>query len=452
MKHLLLTTIAAVVAVGCGESQTTELPPAKAPDISIHRAALDGNIEAVIQHLAAGTDVNKWRSVNNDGVILRGTPLHMAVSEGKKEIAELLIAEGADINANGKSGGLSIHVVFKNYFGPAQTPLHSVTTKGIAKLLIDKGANVNAKDEWESTPLHYAALEGHMEVAELLIDKGADVNAKDSYNRTPLLLATSDNHKDIAVLLIAKGSDVNAQDVDGRTILHHAAVGYGRKEIVKLLIAKVADVNTKDQYGKTPLDDVEAQIWEDDSPEDKTAKKETANLIRKHGGKSGAADSIHVAAMVGNVEAAQQHLDSGVDVNTKNKLGRTPMLYAIERDDKEIAELLVAKGAIQVPDIRINDAVRYGDIEAVKQYLAVGTHVDTALKLAADFGEKEIAELLVSGGANVNAKDQDGKTPLDHALSLSPLGREPSASRKAIAELLPKHGGKTGEELKAEGK
>ena len=49
MKHLLLTTIAAVVLVGCGES---------APDISIDRAAHDGNIEAVKQHLAAGANVN----------------------------------------------------------------------------------------------------------------------------------------------------------------------------------------------------------------------------------------------------------------------------------------------------------------------------------------------------------------------------------------------------------
>ena len=55
MKHLLLTAIAAVVLVGCGESQqSTPIPP----DISIHEAANDGNIEAVKQHLAAGTDVN----------------------------------------------------------------------------------------------------------------------------------------------------------------------------------------------------------------------------------------------------------------------------------------------------------------------------------------------------------------------------------------------------------
>ena len=49
MKHLLLTTIAAVVLVGCGESQP--------PDISIHEAAYKGNIEAVKQHLANGADV-----------------------------------------------------------------------------------------------------------------------------------------------------------------------------------------------------------------------------------------------------------------------------------------------------------------------------------------------------------------------------------------------------------
>ena len=71
MKHLLLTTIAAVLLVGCGESQSPEPPTAKAPDISIHEAAGTGNIEAVKQHLAAGTDVNaKGR--------LGWTPLHPA--------------------------------------------------------------------------------------------------------------------------------------------------------------------------------------------------------------------------------------------------------------------------------------------------------------------------------------------------------------------------------------
>ena len=88
MKQLLITT-AAVVLVGCG--------PPKAPEISIHEAAREGNIEAVKQHLAAGTDVN----VNG---VFGQTPLHDAANYGQKEIVELLIAKGADVSAKDKFG------------------------------------------------------------------------------------------------------------------------------------------------------------------------------------------------------------------------------------------------------------------------------------------------------------------------------------------------------------
>jgi ankyrin repeat protein len=86
MKQLLITTIAAVLLVGCGESP-------KAPDISIHGAVIVGNIETVKQHLAAGTDVNakNW----GDG----STPLHGAAFNGHKEMAELLLSNGAEVNA-----------------------------------------------------------------------------------------------------------------------------------------------------------------------------------------------------------------------------------------------------------------------------------------------------------------------------------------------------------------
>ena len=91
MKPLLLTTIAAVVLVGCGES---------VPDISIHDAiVLGGDIEAVKQHLAAGTDVNAKSILR-----LGRTPLHQAAWDGHKEIAELLIAEGAEVNAKDVEG------------------------------------------------------------------------------------------------------------------------------------------------------------------------------------------------------------------------------------------------------------------------------------------------------------------------------------------------------------
>ena len=83
MKHLLLTTIAAVLLVGSGPA---------APDISIHDPARDGYIEAVKQHIAAGTDLN---AKDNFGK----ATLHFAAVGGHREVAELLIAAGADMNA-----------------------------------------------------------------------------------------------------------------------------------------------------------------------------------------------------------------------------------------------------------------------------------------------------------------------------------------------------------------
>ena len=98
MKQLLIT-IVTVLLVGCFTQPiepvaevAAQQPTAKASNISIHNAAREGNIEAVKQHLATGTDVN---ARNGGG----STPLLGAARKGHKEIAELLIANGADVNA-----------------------------------------------------------------------------------------------------------------------------------------------------------------------------------------------------------------------------------------------------------------------------------------------------------------------------------------------------------------
>ena len=86
MKNILLTTIAAVVLVGCG------------PSVDIHQAAEAGNITVVKYHLDAGADVN----AKDDKFGL--TPLHYAAFNDHKEIAELLIGGGAEVNANDDRG------------------------------------------------------------------------------------------------------------------------------------------------------------------------------------------------------------------------------------------------------------------------------------------------------------------------------------------------------------
>ena len=156
MKHLLLTTIAAVVLVGCGPN--------------IHEAVEAGNIEVVKQAIAAGKDVN------SEDECCGATPLHYATRWGRKEIAELLIAKGADVNAKAKYGDTPLHgAIYAN-----GTYLEETGRKEMIELLIAKGADVN-NDKGSSfqgeTPLHAAVWNYRKEVVELLIANGADVNA-----------------------------------------------------------------------------------------------------------------------------------------------------------------------------------------------------------------------------------------------------------------------------------
>ena len=106
-----------MLLVGCATTQSPEPPTAEAPDILIHEAAANGNIEAVKQHIAAGADG------------IGRTPLHCAAYKGHKEIVELLIAEGADVNAKSRLG---------------QTPLDWADDE-IAYLLRKHGAKTSAE-------------------------------------------------------------------------------------------------------------------------------------------------------------------------------------------------------------------------------------------------------------------------------------------------------------------
>jgi ankyrin repeat protein len=504
MKHLLLTTIAAVVLVGCGESR-----PLSEADKALIQAARKGDIETVKQHLDAGADVNAK-------VMNGSTPLTSAAYSGHKEIVELLLANGADVNANDRNGS---------------TPLHSAKTKEIAELLIAKGADVNARNKNNETPIdlarrkstrillrengaeystiHYAARHGDLDMVKKFLTKGVDVNIKYGKNEwTPLLFAAPGHHKDVLELLISKGANVNATGKRKLTALHFAARGekleivqllvnnganieaedlpehgywlfgvpktpldlaYGKtktflsqtvsklrakeslhgavsdndiqlvkqhlaaganvnakneqgqtpihlaaktrkvkKEITELLIEKGADVNVKDRKGRTPLDFAV------------TGKRaETEELIRKNGGERGEYKmTIYQAANIGDLETVEKLLESGTDVNQKNRQGYTPLMAA---GTKEIAEFLISKGA------SVNESTIFG----------------TALHEAVNSRRYEVAKVLLENGASVDAKTNVGKTPLDMAIKWK---------QKKIANLLRKHASKTGEELKAEGK
>jgi len=217
----------------------------------------------------------------------------------------------------------------------------------------------------------------------------------------------------------------------------HVAAKVGDLAGVQAELDKGVDVNVKDRFGFTPLREA---AW--------YGHKEIAELlldkgtdVNAKGGPVGRTP-LHEAALRGHKEIAELLIANGADVNAKDNYGATPLDWAI---DDEIADLIRNHGGKTGEEwTALIDAAADGNIEVVKQLLAAGANVNaknkwggTPLHWAARGGHKEIVELLIAKGVNVNAKDDEGETPLDQA----------GTSWPEISDLLRKHGGKTGEEL-----
>ena len=141
----------------------------------------------------------------------------------------------------------------------------------------------------------------------------------------------------------------------------------------------------------------------------------------------GCGPNIQEATWTGNIEVIKQLIASDIDVNVKRNRGETPLHIAARFSRYEIAKLLISKGA---------DVNARNDDGFTPLHQAAYSFTEGPQKI-------RTIELLISKGANVNSKGESGGTPLDIA---NTWGREPAA------DLLRKHGGKSAEELKAEGK
>jgi len=236
-----------------------------------------------------------------------------------------------------------------------------------------------------------AAEDEKLERAKKLIARVADINAGDTWGYTWLHHACMNGEKQVAELLIAKGADVNAKSVIGITPLH-AAAGRGHTNIVELLIAKKADVNAEDNQSATPL-------WDAKNP----GCKEIVELLRKQGGKEEAPVlSLHEAAAVGDIEQVKSLISKGADVNAMDdRLDGTPLHLATYRGQRQVVELLIANGA------NVNEKNKLDR---------------TPLHDAIDRGRTEIVELLRKHGAKVEisvgaAKTKPAKSLLESATS-----------------------------------
>uniref|UniRef100_A0A8C5SY06 Poly [ADP-ribose] polymerase n=1 Tax=Laticauda laticaudata TaxID=8630 RepID=A0A8C5SY06_LATLA len=427
---LLLSYGADPTLLNCHNKSTIDLAPT--PQLK-ERLAYEFKGHSLLQ-AARESDVNRVKKhlsleiVNFKHPQTHETPLHCAASSPypkRKQVCELLLRKGANINEKTKD---------------FLTPLHVASEKAhndVVEVVVKHEAKVNALDNLGQTSLHRAAHCGHLQTCRLLLSFGCDpsiislqgftASQMGNENVQQLLqegVPLGNSEADRQLLEAAKAGDVdtvkklctthsvNCRDIEGRqsTPLHFAA-GYNRVSVVEYLLQHGADVHAKDKGGLVPLHNACSY-----------GHYEVAELLVKHGAVVNVADlwkftPLHEAAAKGKYEICKLLLQHGADPTKKNRDGNTP-LDLVKDGDTDIQDLLRGDAALL-------DAAKKGCLARVKKLCSPdnvncrdtqGRH-STPLHLAAGYNNLEVAEYLLQHGADVNAQDKGGLIPLHNAAS-----------------------------------
>jgi ankyrin repeat protein len=388
--------------------------PGNNPDIP------DQDFRTPLSHAASANAIGTAKLILNLGNVdvdskdlLGRTPLWYAADAGALDFVKLLL----------DTGKVNLHML--DYSG--KTALSYAAEMGrtaVAKALLEFGADVNARDGEGDTLLSKAVRAENTAMVKVLLEFGADVDTLDREGHIPLFKPVRAETTAMMKVLLELGADVDARDREGRTPLSNAA-RVGNIAMVKVLLEFGADVDARDREGHTPLSNV---VRAGNTAMVKVLLEFGADVdVRDREGHTPSSNAVRAGriAMVGLL------LEFGADADARDEEGRTPLSFAagLRRGEggSDIVKLLLKSGQRLDCDSRCKlrrtslwYAVSIGSISRVKLLLATGKvcidsqDVDgrTPLAVAARQLDDRMVRLLLERNANVNVKDNEGKTPL----------------------------------------
>ena len=435
--------------------------PNKAGITPLHLAVLSENL-AMVQHLIGkGADVN---AADKNGV----TPSHDAAIVGSLPILQELLTKGALVAAktkdseidNGREAtALHLAVLYTypelfptllRYEGLASirnkydnTPLMVAIINGQGPM-VDAllAANCPTQDSTKMTqPMDLALERNDIELAGKLLDHGADVNRSNAKNLPPLMVAIQNQQVEMVRLLIERGASVMTP-ADGVLPLEKA-IEMQHIDMMRMLIDAGADISDPDTKGRTPL-----YIAVDN---DNVAM---ARLLLDKGANARFISTtwkltpVQLAIDKKNIRMLNLLIDRGALTYTEGDFKSDPIAMAIDRGYPYLVAVLRASDAnvfrkdsdgAGFLEYAINNSKDQRTVNAlIRANVGVNEPTDkygTPLHLAAERGNEGAVRILLAHGADVNALNKDGKSPLDVA-------------KGSVDQIISVFGGRYGSELK----
>jgi ankyrin repeat protein len=362
-------------------------------------------------------------------------PLHHAAHRGLKDIAVILINEGADLDLQGRLGVRPLHCAVRgkklymvqwlfeagadidaqDHF--RSTPLHLAAhcgLKDISVLLQNGGARRMTRDDYGRTVLSTAAVQGRSEVVEALMDKDVDnINSRDRLGRTALYLAACNGHTGVVQRLLDDPKcDVDSKDAGYHTALFLAVYSGQANVVEKLVLSDRCNVNKKNSVGDTALG------WAV-----RAGRAAIVEQLLLAGALVGSPNSIYtsllsIAAWRGRFAMAMMLIAKGADVN--GGFDRSPLACAAYRRHHDVVSLLLANKAHPNPgtsylETPVIAAIYARCANSMRLLLDAGAVVDerfqgmdkSVLGLALEIRDPEISRLLIAKGARLEASNDE---------------------------------------------